>query len=43
MCDTGILDIDHEKDFELMEVVAGHLFKKYAGFKEVYDNVSGKE
>ena len=43
MYDTGILDLDHEKDFELMEVIAEHLFNKYAGFKEVYDNVPRKE
>lgn len=39
MYDTGILDLDHENDFELMEVIAEHLFKNYLGFKEVYDNI----
>ena len=38
MYDTGILDLDHENDFELMEVIAGYLFKTHDGFKEVYDN-----
>lgn len=39
MYDTGVLDIDHENDFKLMEVVAEHLFKNYLRFKEVYDNI----
>ncbi|PCI27238.1 MAG: CMP-N-acetylneuraminic acid synthetase [SAR324 cluster bacterium] len=35
MEDTGILDIDHEHDFTLMEVLAAHLFKHQ--FREVKD------
>lgn len=35
MADTGVLDIDSEKDFELMEVIADYLFKKYNAFGEV--------
>lgn len=38
MYDTGILDLDHENDFELMEVVAHYLFGKINGFREVYEN-----
>jgi CMP-N,N'-diacetyllegionaminic acid synthase len=32
MYDTGILDLDHENDFELMEVVANYLFEKNSEF-----------
>lgn len=39
MYDTGILDLDHENDFELMEVMARYLFKKYYDFGEIRDNI----
>ena len=39
MYDTGILDLDHENDFELMEVVAGYLFEKRDCFREVMENI----
>lgn len=39
MMDTGILDLDHENDFELMEVVANYLFKKNSQLAEVYNNI----
>jgi len=39
MYDTGILDLDHENDFELMEVIAKYLFEKYAGFAEIQENI----
>ena len=39
MYDTGILDLDHENDFELMEVIAGYLLKKNDQFREVYDHI----
>lgn len=39
MYDTGILDLDHENDFELMEVIAKHLFKEYPDFAEIRDNI----
>lgn len=39
MYDTGILDLDHENDFELMEVIATYLFDKYEGFREIRDNI----
>ena len=40
MFDTAVLDLDHENDFELMEVIAGYLFDKYTEFKEIKDNIS---
>ena len=39
MYDTGILDIDHENDFELMEVIAGYLFDNNKQFGEIYNNI----
>lgn len=39
MQDTGILDIDSEEDYELMQVIAKYLFNKVDGFKEVYQKV----
>ena len=39
MYDTGILDLDHENDFELMEVIAEHLYKNYSDFAEIRDNI----
>lgn len=40
MKDTGILDIDSEEDYELMQVVAAYLFKNETGFGEVYECAS---
>lgn len=37
MRDTGILDIDSEEDFELMQVVAEYLFEKDSQYREVYE------
>lgn len=39
MYDTGILDLDHENDFELMEVIAGYLVKKNDEFREIYEHI----
>lgn len=39
MFDTGILDIDSEEDYELMQVIAKYLFENVDGFKEVYAKV----
>lgn len=39
MMDTGILDIDSEEDYYLMQVIAKYLFEEKDGFKEVYDKV----
>ncbi len=40
MYDTGILDLDHENDLELMAVIAEYLFKNKSEFKEIYENCS---
>lgn len=37
MKDTGVLDIDSEEDFELMQVIAQHLFFNEKEFREIYD------
>ena len=39
MMDTGILDIDSEEDFALMEVIAAHLYEKYPLFAQVRENI----
>lgn len=39
MYDTGILDLDHENDFELMEIIAKYLFETNKDFGLVYKNV----
>lgn len=39
MYDTGVLDLDHENDFELMEVIAKYLFQKNVSFEEIYKNI----
>lgn len=39
MYDTGILDLDHENDFELMEVLARYLFTKKREFRQIYENM----
>nr|WP_298006721.1 acylneuraminate cytidylyltransferase family protein [uncultured Flavobacterium sp.] len=36
MFDTGILDLDHENDFELMEVIAKYLFKNNGLLSKMY-------
>lgn len=36
MKDTGILDIDSEEDYELMQVVAKYLYDKYEDYGEVF-------
>lgn len=38
MYDTGILDLDHENDLELMAVIAEYLFQTKAEFREIYEN-----
>ena len=40
MYDTGILDLDHENDFELMEVIAKYLFENVEQFKQVFMHIS---
>ncbi len=39
MYDTGILDLDHENDFELMEIIAKYLFDNNESFNEIYQNI----
>lgn len=39
MYDTGILDLDHEHDFELMQVIAQYLFDKEKLFGEIRENL----
>lgn len=39
MLDTAVLDLDYENDFDLMQVIAEHLFEKYIDFKEIRDNI----
>lgn len=39
MEDTGILDIDSEKDFRLLEVVAEYLYKTDASFGDIRENI----
>ncbi len=39
MYDTGILDLDHENDFELMQVIANYLYKNNSEFRVVADNI----
>lgn len=39
MYDTAVLDLDHENDFELMEVIADYLFVHNEAFKMVKDNI----
>lgn len=39
MYDTGILDLDHENDFELMEVIAQYLFRDRPDFAVIRSNI----
>ena len=39
MTDTGILDLDHKGDMEIMAVIAGYLFDNYSEFAEIRDNI----
>jgi CMP-N,N'-diacetyllegionaminic acid synthase len=39
MIDTGILDLDHESDFELMEAIARHYYSSREDFAEIRDNI----
>jgi len=40
MADTGILDIDSEEDYELMQVIAKYLFENNEAFKETFSKVN---
>lgn len=39
MYDTAVLDLDHESDFELMEVVARYLYSNYDEFSVILKNI----
>lgn len=39
MMDTGVLDLDHESDFELMEVIADYLFRTNKAFSAIRDHI----
>lgn len=39
MDDTGILDLDHENDLELMQVIAQYLFQSKIEFGEIKENI----
>ncbi|MBF4695130.1 acylneuraminate cytidylyltransferase family protein [Fusibacter ferrireducens] len=41
MMDTAVLDIDHENDFELMEVIAKYLFDKDQNMSIIKNNIDG--
>ena len=40
MYDTGVLDIDSEDDYELMQVIAKYLFENKMKYKEIYYKVN---
>ena len=39
MMDTAVLDLDYQNDFELMGVIAKHLFNNYNEFRTIKDNI----
>lgn len=39
MYDTGILDLDHENDFELMEIIANYLIETNEKYTKIYRNI----
>lgn len=39
MRDTAILDLDHENDFELMQIIAEYLFDRNSEYSEIKDNI----
>lgn len=39
MQDTGILDLDHENDFKLMEIIGKHLFEHDTEFADIKNNL----
>ena len=41
MMDTGIIDIDSEHDYQLMEVIARHLYDTDPAFRAVQENIRG--
>lgn len=43
MQDTGILDLDHEGDFELMQVIAKYLYESDPKYSEIRENIENGE
>lgn len=43
MKDTGILDLDHEGDFELMQVIAKYLYESDEEYAEIRKNIENGE
>lgn len=39
MFDTAVLDLDHEQDFKLMEIIAAYLFEHLNEFEEIRQNI----
>lgn len=39
MQDTGILDIDSEEDYELMQIIAKYLFDNVEAYREIYQHL----
>ena len=39
MMDTGILDIDSENDYMMIDALSSILFEKINGFKKIRDNI----
>lgn len=39
MEDTGVLDLDHANDFELMQVIARYLYENRPAFREIYQQI----
>ncbi|MCR5293960.1 MAG: acylneuraminate cytidylyltransferase family protein [Lachnospiraceae bacterium] len=39
MYDTGVLDLDHENDFELMQIIADYLYNTKEKFREIKTNI----
>lgn len=39
MFDTGVLDIDHEHDFELMQIIAQYMYEKYPEYREIRSRI----
>lgn len=42
MEDTAVLDLDHENDFELMQLIAKYLYDNKIKFAEVYQNIMNR-
>lgn len=38
MLDTAVLDLDHENDFELMQVISKYIFEKYPPYHSIYEH-----